>query len=88
MFSSARVFLEEGGKCDHMKILRGTKGRRSEEAQMRRCRRGVKSGWVCGGGEQAMGEGGQAGYQWGMVSAAEAEGKANILIKLPEAKSH
>lgn len=28
------------------------------------------------------------GYQWGMVSAAEAAGKADILIKQPQAKSH
>lgn len=32
--------------------------------------------------------GGRGGYQWGMVSAAEAAGKADILIKQPRAKSH
>lgn len=32
--------------------------------------------------------GGGGGYQWGMVSAAEAAGKADILIKQPRAKSH
>lgn len=34
------------------------------------------------------GRGGGGGYQWGMVSAAEAAGKADILIKQPQAKSH
>lgn len=38
----------------------------------------------CGGGEGWLG----GGYQWGMVSAAEAAGKADILIKQPRAKSH
>lgn len=44
---------------------------------------------VMGGGvlvRAVVGEGG--GYQWGMVSAAEAAGKADILIKQPRAKSH
>lgn len=39
-----------------------------------------------GAGCAEGGEGG--GYQWGMVSAAEAAGKADILIKQPRAKSH
>lgn len=44
---------------------------------------GAGEGW--GGGREGRGRG---GYQWGMVSAAEAAGKADILIKQPRAKSH
>lgn len=48
------------------------------------CAVGVRVGGGGGGG----GVGGRGGYQWGMVSAAEAAGKADILIKQPRAKSH
>lgn len=55
---------------------------------------GVGAAWrlVCGAGAgEGCGGGGWrevGGYQWGMVSAAEAAGKADILIKQPRAKSH
>lgn len=60
--------------------------------------RAGRAGWVQLGGwcaarvrvraVEGEGGGGRGGYQWGMVSAAEAAGKADILIKQPRAKSH
>lgn len=53
-------------------------------------RRVQLGGWCAGGGwlEGVVCVLGGGGHQWGMVSAAEAAGKADILIKQPRAKSH